>query len=327
MAEIKLTCGEGTDTPAQLQLVTRIPWKYGASVKETSSSWILVRVQAFVSKALFARPAQVIKLGRCALGFAEPSSGKDASCQLVGWDVVTPDERRSMSPLTMPSQFDLDFNRGVNFPHPYSPMNMDSVYCLPQLSATNFEYTRLPHVSHGVFCSGPTAGTYALPPQPSDSVADQLRRQHLAQSLLYGGAPSAVVHVPPPPGRGRSMARSASRVRVAPAAHKAVPPAPGAFLPPGRVGAVVPEYHLFFLYSYSGILSSHPDGAAAHALLAANRATRIRAERLARPAPTLLEQQAARVERARQRELGRDLDDFMSAASVGTADPMNIRHF
>ena len=122
VAEIKLTCGEGTDTPAQLQLVTRIPWKYGASVKETSSSWILVRVQAFVSKALFARPAQVIKLGRCALGFAEPSSGKDASCQLVGWDVVTPDERRSMSPLTMPSQFDLDFNRGVNFPHPYSPL-------------------------------------------------------------------------------------------------------------------------------------------------------------------------------------------------------------
>ena len=54
---------------------------------------------------------------------------------------------------------------------------------------------------------------------------------------------------------------------------------------------------------------------------------RIREERRPRPAPTLLEQQAARVERARAREQrarGEELGDFMSAASVLTAAEMAL---
>ena len=107
VAEIKLTSGDGTETPAQMQLVTRAPWKYGVSTRETNSSWVLVRIQAFVSKALFAKPAQIVKLGDCVLGFTEPSNGNDRSCQLVGWDVVEPAEWRLMSGLTMPNYFDL----------------------------------------------------------------------------------------------------------------------------------------------------------------------------------------------------------------------------
>ena len=99
---------------------------------------------------------------------------------------------------------------------------MDSCYVAPQLSGGNFSYARLPHLSHGVFSSGPIGGTFAQPSNPPDALIEQLRSQHQAQSLLYGAAPSAVAHVPPPPGRGRSHFRGISRVRSAPE----VPPAP-----------------------------------------------------------------------------------------------------
>ena len=64
VAEIKLSFGGGSDTPAQLQLVTKVPWRYGPSAAERESSWILVRAQAFTSKALFETPARV---GSCAV--------------------------------------------------------------------------------------------------------------------------------------------------------------------------------------------------------------------------------------------------------------------
>ena len=72
-----------------------------------------------------------------------------------------------------------------------------------------------------------------------------------------------------------------------------------------------------------------PNGAAAHNFLAANRAARIRGERHARPAPTLQEQQAAREARAAARDEQRQLElgDYLSVASLATADPLGVRHF
>ena len=92
---------------------------------------------------------------------------------------------------------------------------MDSIFVIPQMSGVSFAYTRLPHVSHGVFCAGPIGGTFAVPPNPSDAIIVQLTAQHLAQSRLYGAAPTAAAHVPPPPRRGRSHTRGVSRVRAA----------------------------------------------------------------------------------------------------------------
>ena len=131
VGEITLTDGDGTDTPAQLQIVIKIPWRYGTNSAETGQSWMLARLVAFVSKSLFAQPAQVVKLGSCVVGFLEPSSGAASSCQLVGWDVCPYETWRSLSPSTVPTQWDL---------------NMDAIFCIPQLAATNFNYTRLPHV-------------------------------------------------------------------------------------------------------------------------------------------------------------------------------------
>ena len=60
VAEIKLTSGEGTRTPAQLQVALRVPWRYGAQPHEKELSWMLVRAIAFTSKACFETPGRVV---------------------------------------------------------------------------------------------------------------------------------------------------------------------------------------------------------------------------------------------------------------------------
>ena len=72
-------------------------------------------------------------------------------------------------------------------------------------------------------------------------------------------------------------------------------------------------------------ISGHPDGQAASDALARNRAVRIRHERNSRPAPSVLEQQRAREQRNRDRLGDREIDDFMSAASVYTADEIRAQ--
>ena len=63
VGDIKMSSGEGCETPAQLQIITKIPWPWGPTAHERESSWIIVRVKAFMSKALFSAPARV---GSCA---------------------------------------------------------------------------------------------------------------------------------------------------------------------------------------------------------------------------------------------------------------------
>ena len=84
VAETTLSSGEGTDTTAQLQIVTRIPRRYGSTDREKELSWILVRLQAFVPKALFASADRVVALGSFFCGFTEPTGGNSKSCQIAG---------------------------------------------------------------------------------------------------------------------------------------------------------------------------------------------------------------------------------------------------
>ena len=170
----------------------------------------MVRAQAFVSKALFPPPAQIVKLGSCVSGFCEPPSGDSKICQLVGWGVCPPDEWKAVA--------------GSSFPHSFD-INMDAVYCAPHLSGENFGYTRPPRVSHGVFSAGPIAGTFAVPPAPPHSTVAHLRAQALAQAQLYGGAPTDVAHIPPPPARGRARSARAQSARRTPPSPASPPPA------------------------------------------------------------------------------------------------------
>ena len=50
VGDIKMSSGEGCETPAQLQVITKIPWRWGPTSLEKESSWIIVRVQAFYRK-------------------------------------------------------------------------------------------------------------------------------------------------------------------------------------------------------------------------------------------------------------------------------------
>ena len=121
VADILLTAGDGADAPAQLQVITKVPWEFGPSKAEVGSSWMLTRVHAFASKSLFSKPAQIVKLGSCVVGFTEPSSGNARSCQLVGWDICSIDDWRAASPGTVPSQWDLAFNREFFHPSLFPP--------------------------------------------------------------------------------------------------------------------------------------------------------------------------------------------------------------
>ena len=103
-------------------------------------------------------------------------------------------------------------HRGSNF-FVFPQLPADAIYCIPQLSGGNFSYTRLPRVSRCVVSSPPIGGAFAVPSEVSPPSAQQLRPKHQAQSLLFGRAPTAVDHVPPPPGRGRSHARGTPKVR------------------------------------------------------------------------------------------------------------------
>ena len=161
------------------------------------------------------------------MGFLEPTSGDTKSCQLVGWDVSSVEAWRAVSPNTVPAAMDL---------------NMDSLFCCPQLSGGNFAYTRLPHVSHGVFAAGPVQGTYAIPAEPTDSNVAHLKALALAQSRLYGAAPSAVAFVPPPPGRGRSARRAGPA-----ASFHSTPAAPAAIH--ANLGIVLCQTCVCFLFS------------------------------------------------------------------------------
>ena len=107
------------------------------------------------------------------------------------------------------------------------------------LAGENFNYTRLPHVSHGIFTAAPIQGTYALPQDPSDEVIDHLRNLALAQSRLHGMAPSAVAFAPPPPARGRSRGRSESVRRAV-----STPPAQSSELTrvPSGLGVFLSEF-------------------------------------------------------------------------------------
>ena len=85
--------GEGTATPAHIQVVSLIPYRYGTSSQEAAASYLRIRIQAFVSRAIFASPIQTLSVGGPIVGFCEPTSGDSLSAQLVSWGPAVPNNR------------------------------------------------------------------------------------------------------------------------------------------------------------------------------------------------------------------------------------------
>ena len=120
----------------------------------------------------------------------------------------------------------------------------------------------------------------------------------------------------PPAGLGRSLVRNTFRARDSPPALRLL------LLDAQFVRTCLPiRCFLRFRGGGSEHSPSHPDGPAAHTVLAEQRAARITAARRHRPPPTASEQADFRQRRMRGRELG----EYMSAASAYTADEMRAR--
>ena len=78
--------GEGKDTPAQLQIICIPPWRFGTTIAENANSFVHVRIEAFVSKAIFRTAIQVLKVGESVVGYVEPTNGGPKGAQLFSWE-------------------------------------------------------------------------------------------------------------------------------------------------------------------------------------------------------------------------------------------------
>ena len=170
-------------------------YRFGSSAAETEDSFVYVRIQAFLSKAAFARgPAQLLRVGPPVVGFLEPSSGSSKSAHLVGWDVANLSEWQLTSHDTFPTS-------------PWE-MCMGAIFCLPQLSGRNFPYSRLPKPLYSFAAAPAISTTYASPACPAEDATDISRGLDLAQRAAY--APALLANAPafvPPPRAPRSPSR------------------------------------------------------------------------------------------------------------------------
>ena len=149
-----------------------LPWRFGGI--EEYDSFIFVRVTAFASRALFASSADMISIGDPLVGFLEPSSGETANAQLVSWRKASFDEWRFTSANTMP-------------PSPWN-FSSDIIFMIPQLSAANLSYTRLPHAL-ATFVVSPPVSSVLAPYSDKYAKYNDVRQVHLnidrAQSAAY----------------------------------------------------------------------------------------------------------------------------------------------
>ena len=132
--------GGGTPTPAQLQIVTLLPWRFGNTTQESTASAIYVRINAFVRRAISPSDFCVLSVGQPVVGFWEPTNGPSKSAHLVSrmptflitigvflqllfsGDLLT---WQRASPATLPNNFEL---------------RQDSLYPIPQLRSAGFDY-------------------------------------------------------------------------------------------------------------------------------------------------------------------------------------------
>ena len=146
-----------------------VPWRFGLTSHEKSASYIHVRANAFISRAIFRTPVHVLAVGDPVVGYIEPTNGTSGSAQLVRWSPVDLEYWARASPVTFPTYFEL---------------RSDSIYPLPQLHGGNFEYLRVPHLNVGFFESPPPVRCAQRPFEPIGSFDES------AGCPIYGARPA-----------------------------------------------------------------------------------------------------------------------------------------
>ena len=119
-------------TPARIQAVVRLWWRYGPMLEERRDSWLYVRIVAFARTAAFAEESAILSVGDPIAGVIEASSGDHDTAQLSGWHPF-----RLMSGSCAPPR---------TFPDEGFELNGDSIAALPALAKDNFAHFKLPHV-------------------------------------------------------------------------------------------------------------------------------------------------------------------------------------
>ena len=147
--------GKQVFTPALLQLVVKVPWRYGQNPLEKENSFVYCRINLFASQAAFNGCGRLIRVGDPVTGFVEPTSGDANSAQAIAWDIVDPALWKLSAPATVPAIFEL---------------NPNVLFRIPQLAADNFLYVRFPKTNFA-FIAAPTPVFSGFSPQKA--VQDQ----------------------------------------------------------------------------------------------------------------------------------------------------------
>ena len=174
-----ITC----ETPAVVQAVIKLWWRYFPMRGEASGSSLIFRALAFASCAAFGERLQVIRAGGPISGIVEATDGKHHTAQLTGWAPATAAEWELRSPRTLPdSGFEL---------------NGDALAALPSLAKDNFAHYHAPNVPYarllgpkepkyltqvvGPSDDPPAVRTRARPTSPRTSPDRRMRDRYRAQ--------------------------------------------------------------------------------------------------------------------------------------------------
>ena len=75
---------EDTATPMLVQIVAKLAFKYGQTAEERWHSHVLVRINAFSSRACLDKSFEPISLGTPVRGIIEVTDSEYGSAQLIG---------------------------------------------------------------------------------------------------------------------------------------------------------------------------------------------------------------------------------------------------
>ena len=75
---------EDTCTPVILQVVVKLPYRFGKTEAEFRDSWVFARVNAFASRACLAKSFEAVTLGTPITGVLDCTNSDYRSAQLVG---------------------------------------------------------------------------------------------------------------------------------------------------------------------------------------------------------------------------------------------------
>ena len=122
---ISATDSQGTQTPAQCQVIVQLDFKYGSSELEVESSFIFVRINAYTSQACLNGDFTRLLPGTPVKGVVCRSSEKGyQSAQLVGWGPCDVAEWKGLAPDSFP-------RRGLE-------LSSAAIFNLPQLHSEHF---------------------------------------------------------------------------------------------------------------------------------------------------------------------------------------------